>query len=460
MAGLVMVGALPSAAGAAQPTPRDDPARGMVWAGLAPGRSEHRCDRGGFEIRGRAGEVLGCTHGPDPAPPAVDPRVAVGAGSLAANAAALPAPTPGPGTNADGIACAGDGTSGYRIEAIYAVAGPTGSPPDRYDQVAPIIRSSYAPFVEWQTRMSAAETGGEAHVPFVTMRNATGCTLVVRHEVLSSSGADSFANTISELKARGYNRADRRYIVWMDATVLCGIGQLYLDDQPGQANANNGSSTAFARVDAGCWGYGEGHELMHNLGGVQPDAPHATAGFHCWDENDVMCYDDDGSGPVVMQPMCPSRDARLFDCRHDDYFRAGAPPAGSWLAAHWNTYDSRFLVRGPVPAYVPPAAPVIGGSTWYTDGTRTASGPPGTVVSAYATGAMQNVPYRLVLATAGCNTVAGALNPATVYAGPSGLIGRVQGTIPSGLPPGAYTVCFRNAAGPSTATAGAAFNVR
>jgi hypothetical protein len=460
MAGLVMGAALPLAASAAPATPRDDRARGMVWDGLAPGHSGHRC-QGGFEIRGRADDVLGCTHGPDPAPAGIDPRVAVGAGSLTANAAALPVPTPAPGTNADGIACAGDGTSGYRVEAIYAIAGPTGARPDRFQQVAPLIRSSYAPFVEWQARSSAVETGGEAHVPFVTEPTATGCTLVVRHEVLTTSGADSFSNTITELKARGYNRTDRRYMVWMDASVLCGIGQLYVDSQPGQTNANNGAYTAFARVDAACWGYGEGHELMHTIGAAQPDAPHGTAGFHCWDQNDVMCYDDDGPGPVVMRPMCPGRDSRLFDCGHDDYFRAGAPPAGSWLAAHWNTYDSRFLLRGPAPTSVPAAStqpPVIGGSTWYSDGTRTASGPAGVVVRAYATGAIANVPYRLVLATAGCRTVVGELNPAMVYAGPTGLLGRVQGTIPSGLTPATYTVCFRNAAG-TTATAGATFNL-
>jgi hypothetical protein len=85
---------------------------------------------------------------------------------------------------------------------------------------------------------------------------------------------------------------------------------------------------------------------MHNLGGVQADAPHGTPNFHCWDENDEMCYDDDGTGPVVMQSVCPSRDGRLFDCNHDDYFLAGVPAAGSYLSTHWNTYNSRFLVRG------------------------------------------------------------------------------------------------------------------
>ena len=338
-----LVGTTPGA-NAAQATPPNDRARGLVWDGLAPGRAENRC-LGGFEIRGRADEVLGCTHGPDPAPANVDVRQPVSTATLAGTAAALPAPAPGPGTNGNGIACSGDGTTGYRVEAIYATAGGT----DRYASVAPLIQTSYAPYVEWQFRMSAAETGGEAHVPFVTAASSTGgCTVVVRKEVLSSTADDTFANTISELKARGYNRTDRRYMVWMDSNVMCGIGQIYRDSQPGQTNANNGSYTAYGRVDAGCWGYGEAHELMHNLGGVQPDAPHATPNFHCSDESDEMCYDDDGSGPVVMQSVCAGRDGRLFDCNHDDYFLAGTPPAGSWLSTHWNTYNSRFLLRGPL----------------------------------------------------------------------------------------------------------------
>ena len=338
-----LVGTTPGA-NAAQATPPNDRARGLVWDGLAPGRAENRC-LGGFEIRGRADEVLGCTHGPDPAPANVDVRQPVSTATLAGTAAALPAPAPGPGTNGNGIACSGDGTTGYRVEAIYATAGGT----DRYASVAPLIQTSYAPYVEWQIRTSAAETGGEAHVPFVTAASSTGgCTVVVRKEILSSTADDNFANTISELKGRGYNRTDRRYMVWMDSNVMCGIGQIYRDSQPGQTNANNGSYTAFGRVDAGCWGYGEAHELMHNLGGVQPDAPHATPNFHCSDESDEMCYDDDGSGPVVMQSVCAGRDGRLFDCNHDDYFLAGTPPAGSWLSTHWNTYNSRFLLRGPL----------------------------------------------------------------------------------------------------------------
>jgi hypothetical protein len=104
-------------------------------------------------------------------------------------------------------------------------------------------------------------------------------------------------------------------------------------------------------------------------------------------------------------------------------------------------------------------APVVAGSAWYSSGARTASGPPGTAVQVYAVNALELVPYRLVLATAGCSNVVAILSEATLYAGTSGLIGKVRATIPAVTLPGAYVICFRNLTGPLTATAGVSFTV-
>jgi hypothetical protein len=71
-----------------------------------------------------------------------------------------------------------------------------------------------------------------------------------------------------------------------------------------------------------------------------------------------MCYDDDGSGPVVMRNVCSGRDGSLFDCNHDDYFLAGTPASTNYLATHWNTANSAFLIDpGFVADTTPPAAP-------------------------------------------------------------------------------------------------------
>lgn len=97
-------------------------------------------------------------------------------------------------------------------------------------------------------------------------------------------------------------------------------------------------------------------------------------------------------------------------------------------------------------------APVIAGSTWYADGSKSQTGPAGTALTAYAVGGLQGVPYQLVLAAGGkcANTVA-VLNAATIQVDPSGVIGRVRGTIPAGTPPGTYDICFRHNGG-ATAT--------
>ena len=106
---------------------------------------------------------------------------------------------------------------------------------------------------------------------------------------------------------------DAKYHVWMDANVLCGVGTIYGTTPKEPGNANN-SSVSYARSDTGCWDYAELHELFHNLGAVQLSAPHSSGGFHCTDEYDRMCYDDDGAGPVTMTYPCAGandRPARL-----------------------------------------------------------------------------------------------------------------------------------------------------
>lgn len=113
------------------------------------------------------------------------------------------------------------------------------------------------------------------------------------------------------------------------------------------------------------------------------------------------------------------------------------------------------------PAALPNA--VTAGSTWYSNGAKSRSGPPGTAIQAYAVGALQNVPYRLVLGTGpfdkACATIVGVVNPTVVFAGANGIIGRVSGTVPA-LAPGTYKLCFEDSStGNYTGTGGATFTV-
>jgi uncharacterized protein YkwD len=112
----------------------------------------------------------------------------------------------------------------------------------------------------------------------------------------------------------------------------------------------------------------------------------------------------------------------------------------------------------------PAAAPraVVAGTTWYSNGAKQRTGPAGTVIQAYAVGALPNVPYRLVLGTGtstqACANTVQVLNPTIVFAGPTGLLGRVSGTVQA--PPGTYKLCFEDSStGNYTGTGGASFIV-
>jgi alpha-tubulin suppressor-like RCC1 family protein len=335
---LVVVPALPASA----QTPPDNARRGVVHEGLVKTPADGAC-RGSFALAGGAsgnGRAR-CTHGPDPAPDGVDVQ-------RARPAAELKAATPAEVAAATAVPCYGNGTDGYRVQVIYARASNVA---DRYALLA-------GSFVQWSAaadevaRASAAETGGTRHFRYVT---DAACNLVVNRVTLSATGDDNFDNTVNELAAMGYTRPDRKYLVYVDANVYCGIGEIYYDDSsnatPG-SNYNNGNTQVpgmVARVDNGCWGQAasvEAHELMHNLGGVQPSAPHATPGLHCTDENDRMCYNDGSGG--LMQILCALLGGEnRYDCNHDDYFSTN-PAAGSYLATHWNTANSVFLANDSV----------------------------------------------------------------------------------------------------------------
>jgi hypothetical protein len=139
----------------------------------------------------------------------------------------------------------------------------------------------------------------------------------------------------------------RNFIVYADGVQpsygVTGIAELVSDDRHGAANyANLGGLWGFVFGDGnGSWRTATFlHETTHLLGGVQGSAPHATPAGHCYDEDDVMCYDDGSLAPWPGLTVCSG--AARFDCDADDYFNP-SPAAGSYLAGHWNMYDSSFM---------------------------------------------------------------------------------------------------------------------
>jgi hypothetical protein len=189
---------------------------------------------------------------------------------------------------------------------------------------------------------SAHATGGHRHLRYVT--NAD-CQLDVLNVVIPTGSDQTFQATVAALRSQGFHDKTRKYLLFVDASVYCGIASTSSDDTAGPQNRSN-LITGYARVDNGCWdGVSVAHELTHNLGGVQHSAPHASGGWHCVDEHDIMCYSDTPHYPAMQYVCTDSVFSSLLDCNHDDYFHT-QPPSGSYLATHWNVADSDFLLKG------------------------------------------------------------------------------------------------------------------
>ena len=304
---------------------------------------------------------------------------------------------------AAGIACAGDGVSGPRVEVLYARASDVA---DRYSTYLASFRAWVAE-ADGYVSASAAETGGSRRVRFV---HNSACALVVHNVVMSPTGDDSFNNTVTELQAAGYTGDDRRYLVFVDANILCGVSGNWGDDQPSLNNLNN-HGTLYGRIDAGCWGaHAFTHELTHMLGAVQQSAPNSSGGGHCTDEYDVMCYPDAPNYPT-MRIECPdtSHEDRL-DCNHDDYFST-APTAGGYLATHWNTANSAFLMTGApaVTALAPSSGPLAGRTVVTVTGVNL-GGTTQVTFNGVAGSALTLVSPGMLKVTAPARTSAGVVN--------------------------------------------------
>ncbi len=282
-----------------------------------------------------------CSHGPDaPAhgwtqdvatsvPPLTTAQLAVGVLATTAGAdAAIPTPAP---------VCVGDGSSGNRVEILYVRESGAA---DRYGQYLASIRA-WAQGIDGIIDASAAETGASRRIRFVT---DSSCQIVVTNIVVPNGSLADFGRSVDAVKAVGFGGTDRKYVMFVDATIMCGIAAISVDTRPDQANANN-FGPSYGRVDSGCWGAAAAtHEFTHTLGAVLQGSPHSTPYGHCTDDYDIMCYVD-GPG-VTVGVVCGNllEDSRL-DCNHDDYFNPN-PIAGTWLATHWNTANSSFLIAG------------------------------------------------------------------------------------------------------------------
>jgi hypothetical protein len=281
----------------------------------------------------------------------------------------LPVSWCGDELTAEGTVNASVPASAAQFKVVYAYAA------DRPDRFAG-FRDALQADVAITERFLSAQSGGTRTIRF-DMGTRCGpqyadIQVVALPGPRSAYAGDFAAITTAVGRVLGDAGGPRNTVILADALspsgVEYGLGETVMGssgEQPGAANVHNRGglrSVLFTRdgspapgaVPGGWWPEGFLHEITHNLGAVQWDAPHSTAPAtapdrsrygHCWQGADVMCYVEDSGAAHAMRYDCPSIPGTIsqgYDCGRDDYFNP-APPAGSYLATHWNTYDSAFM---------------------------------------------------------------------------------------------------------------------
>ena len=195
-----------------------------------------------------------CIHGADPAPAGFDVE--------------QPVEVPGADTampESASLVCEGDGQSGYRVQVLYVYPDNKSS---RLDALLVTKLRGLAVQADQIFQASAQETGAVRNLRFV-QEAGQYCQPSVAEVKIPAGTITGFDSMIAQLRAQGYNRTDRIYLAFTDATTYCGVGTLWNDDRADNANWNY-SGPSYSRVDSGCWtGMVAAHEVMHNLGGVQ-----------------------------------------------------------------------------------------------------------------------------------------------------------------------------------------------
>jgi hypothetical protein len=278
--------------------------------------------------------VTACTHGGDAAPVAVP--------QAAPRTRSIPAPP-----------CPGNGRSGPRVRVLLGVPKGT-TAPDPASTRSLLRQALYLA----DANLDATSVAAGQHYRFFCRHDRTVTIPMLQLPAIGSDNAYTFNDVTSALSAQGFTRPSAIYATFVANIDCCygygGQGSLTADDSPDPStNSNNGAFPRYSMIRLGATfdtttlALVFQHETGHNMGAVQNSAPHSSGAFHCYETNDIMCYNDGGpyftTGALVS--VCPdlsSAGMYVFDCGGDDYYNA-APTPSTYIADHWNVAESRWL---------------------------------------------------------------------------------------------------------------------
>ena len=246
--------------------------------------------------------------------------------------------------------CAASPDGDYYQHVIYM--RPQGAP-NRLDQaLASEIFEEIAQMNHALNRDSVASGGPTAD--YKVLCNAQNQMII---SGVASNATANFSGVTSALRNLGFNKQNVDYTIFYDGDPTvpqCGVGGFFSDESPGANNLNNlGNNHGITWVD--CWdGTTPMHENGHNQGAVQYAAPRSTGdGAHCFDAQDIMCYNDGGDldpGPPLLACANPAPAGQLprFDCNFDTYFDSAVEGDEPYLDNHWNigSAANRFVAFG------------------------------------------------------------------------------------------------------------------
>ena len=205
-------------------------------------------------------------------------------------------------TVAPAAPCPGDGRSRRRVHVIL------GYPSDTTLTDGPAAKALVRQVVALADKNLDLQSPGVTgqHYRFWCRIDTSVTVTIVTLDPIGSDGIYTFDDVTNSLTAAGYTDPKAVYAVFVanidSAYPYGGQGTLAIDDQPDAAlNTNNQPFARFSMIRLSSGVSAEGiaiafqHEVGHNMGAVQNSAPHASGSFHCYETNDIMCYNDGGS---------------------------------------------------------------------------------------------------------------------------------------------------------------------
>jgi hypothetical protein len=240
-----------------------------------------------------------------------------------------------------------DVAGGRQIHVVYAIPA---DGRDRFASVAPDIASDVEAMDQWWRGQDPTRA------PRWDLANFPGCASRFGGLDISSVrlpgtsadyarlGEDELMQALSRDLTQGFSplsdfsRLWKKYLVYYDGPTassdICGVSRVFPDSGGPLADSFVFLQSSDCQVS-----YGDGrggavvalHELVHNLGGVAPEAPNTCPdhpGHVCDSPNDLLYWKLTSDVPLASE---------VLDWGHDDYYAHN----GSW----WDVQDSGWLLH-------------------------------------------------------------------------------------------------------------------